>query len=567
MANFSNMPSVSIQRTKMKRPFMHNLSFNLGEICVLHWDEVIPGSTHKIDYGALLRMSTPIAPIMQDIQYDLFSFFCPYRLCWTNWKRFMGENDTGAGAINSINSDKVVPSVQTQGSVINSIADDFGIPAYKSGNSAFSVSLLPFRALFLIYNRWFRNQNVEAPITASLGDSSNGTDLFYAGLTDNTGTIPSGYGSRLVAYKLPDYFTSALPYAQKGNPVSIFPTNSYVPVYAMGGTGAPIMPSHTFYATTFEKAGTGGIAEATYGTGAHALTAGSGGAPGIYKMRSDSGTYTPSGTLGEVSPNNLFGDLSNAVNTTIDNLRFAFQMQKFLWRDSTYGSRYWEILYAHYSVTSPDATLQDPQLLGHRKFLINVQQVLQTTGFTDPTNTNLGTPGANSTTAQRGDIFTGSFCEHGVIITVGVARQKTHVYSQGLNRAWSRQNRTDFYFPVFANLGAQKVLKKEIDVQASDPDGVFGYQEAWAEYRYMPSYNSGYLNPVRANSLDYWTLAENFGSTPTLSTSFLKEDRSNLTRCLVTGASGPDFIASFYFADTCVNPMPLYSIPGFADHH
>lgn len=550
---FSNMPSVSIPRTKFHRTFSHNLSANLGELVVLGIDEVIPGSTHKLEFGSLIRMSSPIAPLMDDIQMDVFSFFCPMRLTWNNWKRFMGENTTGAGAINGVNSDKVIPYLTTKGSQKNSLSDDMGIFPYVSGNpNTVDVSILPFRAACLIYNRWFRNQNVEAPLTVNLGDTATGDDAAsYASLYDSNDVLyTGGRGShgRFGAYKLPDYFISSLPYAIKGDPVSIFPTGAMAPVI----TGSQHLDATS--AETLKMKLTG--SNSTFSGNLYAKS-------GVIHASSDLSTETAATPV----PSNLWANLSASVNATIDNLRFAFQLNKFLYKDAMYGSRYWEILYAHYAVTSPDATLQDPQLLGHIKFDINIQQVLQTTGFTDPTNTTLGTPGANSTTGKKGDIFTASFVEHGYIITFAVCRQKSRSYSQGLNRMWSRKSRTDFYFPVFANLGAQKVLNKEIYAYSANPDGIFGYQEAWAEYRYLPSYNSGELNPARTGSLDYWTLGEKFSSTPTLGMSFLKEDRVNLARALTTGFSGPDFIQSWYFKDTVVNPMPLYSIPGFADHH
>ena len=547
--NLANLPSVSISRSKFNRTQSHNLSFNLGELRVLQCQEVIPGSTHKLEYGSLIRMSTPIAPIMDDIQYDIFTFFCPIRLTWSNWKRFMGENTTGAGAINGLNSDKTIPMTTVYGSGINTLADDMGIPGYASGNRSFDVSVLPFRACYLIKDRWFRNQNVESPSAINLGDTVTSSEIIDFGLESSSsgGQAVRKFGN---AYKLPDYFTSALPYAQKGDPVSIFPAGAQAPV--LTGTEHDLRTSGIDALKLRNSSG---------GFAASGTQLGVNGTGGLA-----AGTSTI-GTTSTMHPTNLWANLGASVNATINDLRFAFQLQKFLEKDALYGSRYWEILHAHYAVTSPDATLQDPQLIGHVKFDINIQQVLQTTGFTDPTSTNLGTPGANSTTGSKGHLCTASFVEHGYLITIGVARQKRHTYSQGLNRMWSRSVRTDFYFPVFANLGAQKVYDKEIDVQSSTPNNVFGYQEAWADYRFLPSYNSGLLNPTRPSALDYWTLADKYSSTPTLGVLFLKEDRTNLARALVTGAGGPDFIGSFYFRDTTVNPMPVYSIPGFADHH
>ena len=556
---FASMPSVSIARSKFHRTQPHNTSFNLGELVVLGFDEVIPGSTHKIELGSLVRMSTPIAPIMDDIQMDVYSFFVPMRLTWEHWKQFMGESDQAGIATVAY----TIPSIghNCYGSVVNSIADDLGIfpretnysSAYIAGNTTFSV--LPFRAIALIYNRWFRNQNVEAPIAVDIGDNVTATNLtaLNPGLVipDFNANGPVGSG-RFKAYKLPDYFTSALPYAQKGDPVKIFGENAMAPVVTGAvHTGSGVEAK--FYA-----------ANGNLMTGDRSLNVISTGAGRAATVSTVSGAS-------DFAPSNYWANLSLAVNSTINDLRFAFQLQKALEKDALYGSRYWEVLRAHYAVTSPDATLQDPELLGHIKFDINISQVLQTTGFISPSSTNLGTPGANSVTANKGHLFTASFVEHGYIIHIAVARQKRHTYSQGFNRLWSRSTRFDFYHPVFANIGAQKVLEKELCVwnntQTIQNDDVFGYQEAWAEYRFLPGYNSGLMNPARPNSLDYWTLADTYSSQPTLSKSFLQESRGNLARALVTGVAGPDFIGSFYFKDTVVNPMPLYSIPGFADHH
>lgn len=546
---FASMPSVSISRSKFHRTQPHATSFNLGELVILGFDEVIPGSTHKIELGSLIRMSQPIAPIMDDIQYDIYSFFVPMRLTWQHWKNFMGESDEAGISSQSF----TVPMVYTTGSKINSLADDLGIPPFTAIGDLipveYSISVLPFRALKLIYNRWFRNQNVEAILPVNIGDTVSSVDYDYTGLDGTSGALAQ-FSGRFKAYKLPDYFTSALPYAQKGDPVKIPGTNNDIAVISgsiHGGSTDGTKFGHFSDQTDLVSGFTPVVNSSGYIT---------------------NGSSSASPGSSALVLNNLWANLSSQVNNTINDLRFAFQLQKALEKDALYGSRYWEVLRAHYAVTAPDASLQDPELLGHIKFDINISQVLQTTGFTDADNTTLGTPGANSVTANKGHLFTASFVEHGYIFHIGVARQKRHTYSQGLNRLWSRSTRFDFYHPVFANIGAQKVLVKELVTQSSSfADTVFGYQEAWSEYRFLPGYNSGLLNPARANSLDYWTLADKYDAVPTLGMAFLKEDRSNLVRALVTGVTGPDFIGSFYIKDTVVNPMPLYSIPGFADHH
>lgn len=231
-----------------------------------------------------------------------------------------------------------------------------------------------------------------------------------------------------------------------------------------------------------------------------------------------------------------------------------------------YGTRYWEILKGHFGITAPDASLQRPELLGHFRQHINVDQVLQTTGGTVDATSKLGMPGANSVSGKSEHIISKSFVEHGTLLILACARHD-QTYGQGVNRMWSRKHRTDFYFPVFANLGAQEIKNKEIYAGTSSDELPFGYQEAWAEYRYKPSIVTGILNPSRSNSLAFWTLATRFGSLPTLSKSFIEQDRTAIQDALVSGNSGPDFIADFYFDATYVRPMPMYSIPGLIDHH
>lgn len=528
--SFAVMPSVSISRSKFDRVSGHKLSFNLGQIIPLYIDEVLPGDTRKLEVSSLIRMSTPIAPIMDDIEMDVFAFFVPNRLAFDKWKEVMGENNTGAGIPGS---SSYVPMVTITNGVIpvGSVGDHMGLPNSAAGTS-YDVSVLPLRGMKLIYNRWFRNQNVTAPVTVDIGSSTT-----YDDYTINP----------LIAAKKADYFTRSLPYAQKGNPVTI-PLGTAAPVF----TGVPRSSDTGTYALHFSKLD---------GTAVPAKILGLSNTGYTYT----DGTTDISGGGAAVIPNNLYADLGQATAATINQLRLAFQTQKLLEKDSLYGTRYWEILVAHFGVVSPDASLQDPEYLGGQKFMINVDQVLQTTGYDDSASSELAQVGANSVTGWKGSLFTKSFTEHGFLHVYGVARQKHRTYGQGLNRMWSKTGRFDFYWPVFANLGAQDVKKKELYVDGGNTN--FGYQEAWAEYRYKPNLVTGILNPSRSGSLDYWTLAEAFAAAPSLGDTFIKEDRANLSRALTTGSSGPDFIGDFYFKDVAVRPMPTYSIPGLIDHH
>ena len=525
MANnysFSVMPTVSISRSRFERKNQHKTSFNIGDIVPIYVDEVLPGDTRSMDMAALVRMSTPIAPIMDNIYLDFFAFFVPNRLVWKHWKEFMGENNESAGIPSSEYS---IPQVNILVSTNKpNLIDYFGLPFIEENDVL--VSALPFRGYALIFNRWFRNQNLVAPLAVNTDD----TDGVIVG---------SDYAEDLdvqKASKLPDYFTSALPYAQKGSAVSI-------PL----GTTAPILVKNE---TTGAYISAGNTLELRNVSAVNPTSK-------INVMSSGLTSWTGS----------LIADLSNATAATINQLRYAFQLQKLLEKDALYGSRYWEILAAHFGITSPDASLQDPEYLGGKRMPINIDQVLSTAGYDASSSTEVGQPGANSVSGFKGSLFTKSFTEHGYLFIMAVARHD-QTYGQGINRMWSRKSIYDFYFPVFANLGAQDIKLKEIFATgASADDDIFGYQEAWAEYRFKPSIVSGLLKPSSSNGLAFWTLANNFEEAPTLSQSFIEQDRNAISRALVSGENGPDFIADFYFRDVAVRPMPVYSIPGLIDHH
>lgn len=547
------MPSVSISRSRFAKKSQHKTSFDLGQIIPIYCDEILPGSTKSFDMASLVRMSTPIAPIMDNIYLDLFAFFVPNRLVWEHWKAFMGENETSAG-IPAVSYS--IPYIDTASHMVQfaagSYGDYLGLPVGKlfntnSGDKT-KISALPFRGLALIYNEWFRNQNVTAPLAIQKGDTNEVL----------VGSSSFAYDSSAVlsACKLSDYFTKSLPYAQKGAPVMIGMTGTapivtgvghsvatnaggqYIRFGDMNGTGGSFNP---YSSSTYLKLTSQGLAEGN--------------------------TAAVSGDSSQViTATNLVADLSQATATTINQIRYAFQLQKLLEKDALYGSNYWQVLAAHFGVLAPDASLQRPEYLGGKRIRINIDQVLSQAGYDDSASTLVGAPGANSVTGDKASLFTKSFVEHGFIFVLAVARQE-HTYHQGINKMWTRQGRYDFYWPVFANLGAQSVLNREIYAQGSSADElVFGYQEAWAEYRYKPSIATGKLRPTSGN-LDFWTLTDNFASLPTLSDSFVKENRANIQRALVSGSSGPDFIADFWFNDISVLPMPTYSIPGLVDHH
>ena len=551
--NFSVTPSVSISRSKFKRDSQHKTSIKLGDITPIYLDEVLPGDTRKIDMAALVRMNTPVAPIMDNIYIDYYAFFCPNRLLWTHWKEFMGENNTSAGIYTGTEyvmptSDIADGSTNSGACSSGSLGDHLGLP-FVAGSSPCLVSSLPGRMYFVIYNEWFRDQNLIAPIAISLGDASD----------DSFGPNQGGYGEVLLkAAKTSDYFTRSLPYAQKGAPVQL-PFSDRAPVRMVAGNGTM---DRTNFVNVASSSGAGGtpthikLAVRQTGLIGTNATIDSGGTVSV--ANSSSGGVSAGG--------DLYADLATATAVTINQLRFAFQYQKMLEKDALYGTRYWEILNAHFGVQAPDSSLQRPELLGHFRQNINIDQVIQTTGINQstPASNTLGQTAAVSVTGGKGNLVTKSFTEHGYIMILAVARHD-QTYGQGVSRDWTRLHRTDYYFPVFANLGAQSVKNKEIFAQGTSADDLeFGYQEAWAEYRYKPSIVSGELRP-NVTGLGYWTLANNFASLPTLSQSFIEQDRSNLARAI--GSFDQDFICDFYFKDIAVRPMPLYSVPGLIDHH
>lgn len=542
--SFSVMPSVSISRSRFARKSQHKTSFNLGEIIPIYLDEVLPGDTRSIDMASLVRMSTPIAPIMDNIYIDYFAFYVPNRLTWVHWKEFAGENNSGAG-IPLVNYS--VPYVGQGADIsanieVGSYWDYFGLPTTLTPEEAsnLKISALPFRGLALIYNRWFRDQNLIPPLPVETGDLNN----VIIGETDTYGVARFAQSKQgiLKAAKLSDYFTRALPYAQKGQPVAL-PLGTTAPIILQTATSTP----QGSYDMGISVTQTGGQRfNLGFGSGNLKLNA------------AGSGSDSTGG---------LSADLSSATAATINDLRYAFQLQKLLEKDALYGTRYWELLKSHFGVEAADASLQDPEYLGGYRQHVNIDQVLSTAGYSNTSNTTVGAPGANSVTGSKNSIFTKSFKEHGFLYILAVARHD-QTYAQGINRMWTRQGRFDYYWPVFANLGAQEVKLKEIYAQGSpDDENIFGYQEAWAEYRYKPSIATGLLNPNVANSLAYWTLTNKFGEAPTLGQVFIEQGRDNIKRALVTGENGPDFIADFYFQDIAVRPMPMYSIPGLIDHH
>lgn len=561
-----NPTRIDMSRSTFDRPFSHKTTFNVGDIIPFYVDEVLPGDTHQIRTSKVVRMQTLLTPVMDNIYLDTYYFFVPDRIVWSHWKQFMGENTESAW----------VPSTEYEIPVIASpdggwkegtIADYMGIPI-NVGN--LYVNALPFRAYALIMNEWFRDENLSDPLNIPLDDAT------VKGV--NTGTFVTDVAKGGLPYKAAkyhDYFTSALPSPQKGPDVSIpVSLGANLPVY---GSGYPLFVT--------DGKNLGPLTSLVPPAGAFqtpgALTSGNGYASvgseidvNVLKTVSDKGVAVGVPTKEQMKGYpDVVGSGLVAVNdgsvsvATINQLRMAFQIQKLYERDARGGTRYIEILKSHFGVTSPDARLQRPEYLGGNRIPITINQVVQNSG-TMSGETPQGTTTAYSLTTDVHQEFTKSFVEHGFIIGVMVARYD-HTYQQGLERFWSRRDRFDFYWPVFANIGEQAVLNKEIYATGLDSDDeVFGYQEAWADYRYKPSRVSGEMRSNAKRPLDSWHLADDYDALPTLSDSWIREEPNNVNRVLaVTSEVSNQLFCDLYIQNRTTRPMPVYSIPGLIDHH
>ncbi len=544
-----NPTNIDISRSKFNMNHSIKFSGNVGDIIPFEVQEVLPGDTFQYNTSKVVRLQTLVAPIMDNVYMDTYYFFVPTRLTWEHWKQFNGENTESKWLPSTQYSIPQITAPADTGWQIGTIADYMGIP---TGVPNLSVNALPFRAYALICNEWFRDENNLDYLDIPTGDAT------VAGV--NTGTFVTDVakgGKPYIASKYHDYFTSALPAPQKGAEVSIGLTGN-VPVYGNGSV-LGLTNGTTDYVLSLREPISNEL-NFTVSDNSHI------GAPVGTAMNYTLAPQSQGYGVVQSGNSGLVGDLSGVTAVTINSLRLAFATQRMYERDARGGSRYVEMIKSHFGVVSPDARQQRPEYLGGNRIPININQVVQTSG--EVGNTPQGNVAGYSVTSDSHGDFIKSFTEHGFVIGVCVVRYD-HTYQQGLHRMWSRKARTDYYLPVFANLGEQPILNKEIYATGSNTDEeVFGYQEAWAEYRYTPSRVAGEMRSQTEKSLDVWHLGDYYTQLPVLQSSWIMEDKENLDRALqVTSRVSNQFWCDFYLSCEATRPMPLYSIPGLIDHN
>ena len=559
-SHFSLTPTINIGRSKFDRSFDHKTTFNTGDLIPVYFSEVLPGDSVKMRMSEVVRMQTPIAPVMDNAFLDTYFFFIPNRLVWDHFKQFMGENDTAPWIQQN---EYEIPQIvaPANGWKKGSLADYFGYPTEVGG---YKASALPFRMYVKCWNDWFRDQNLKNPLYMSTGDADiTGTDKTTQGANYDPVIDTEKGAAPVKAAKFHDYFTSCLPSAQKGPAVTV-PLGSMAPLKGSDNVGATANADANLVGKELRI-----FKDANTGTNIATID-------------------NPSVALAAGKSIALVTDLENALGATVNQLRQAFQIQKYYEKDALYGSRYIESVRAHFGVTNPDFRVQRSEYLGGARVPININQVIQTdatsnnlvpTNKQDPTTLQYYTEWKESALTPQGnaaaysvtqdtnsDLFNHSFTEHGAILGLAVIRTD-HGYQQGLNRQFIRKKRFDFYTPEFSSLGNMPVFNKEIYLDGTSADDeAFGYQEAWADYRYHPNLVTSEMRSNYNLSLDIWHWADDYSTRPYLDSDWIDEPEENVERTLAV-QDQDQFFGDFYFGTIWTRPMPLYSIPGLIDHH
>lgn len=511
--HFSQLPAAEIERSTFDRSAGYKTTFDAGQLIPFYVDEIVPGDTFKMNATLFIRLATPLKPIMDNIQCDIHYFFVPNRLTWQNWEQFMGQRDRPDDDPSTLTLPKTILDTNAIG---GNLADYFGIPVTSGAGATVAVNALPFRCYQLIYNEWYRDENLDEPTTFTDGD--DGGDYTTVGVR--------------IRNKRKDYFTSALPWPQKGDPV-------YLPL----GVSAPVLPNGLAPQFISEDDPLGYLYQPI-----------GGGNNAGFTVDNDNEAHAHFQSSG------LFADLQEATSATINDIRTSFQIQRMLERDARGGTRYPELVLSHFGVQSADARMQRPEYIGGGTGQININPVASTVADTDSPQGNLA---ATATGVIKGG-FNHSFTEHGYVIGIVSARADL-TYQNGLERMWSRTTRYDFYWPTLAHLGEQAILGKELFMGGGALDTqTWGYQERYGEYRYRPGRITGKMRSVDPESLDIWHLAQDFTALPPLNASFIQENPP-IDRVIAT-PDEPQFICDGWLSLQCARPMPVYSVPGLVDH-
>lgn len=536
-SHFAMIPQANIRRSVFDRSHVYKTTFNEGQLIPYFVDEVIPGDTFTLNPVEFCRLATPVVPFMDNIYIESFFFFVPSRLVYDKWVNLCGEQENPEDS-----TDYLVPTVSLTGDMTNKLPDYMGIACASGTFNNVSVNCLPFRSYWLIWNEWFRDENLQKSVKVSKGESNSVLDPMGQSTANPNYGLPSGVSNwydPAPRGKRYDYFTGALPWPQKGPAVDL----------PLGGS-APVLSDSGIKLTDSSTGNSAFLSGAVNGEWPNnMITFGSYNANFAHKLdlKNDSGVYA---------------DLSGVSMVTINSLRQAFMLQRYYEIDARGGTRYTEKLQAHFGVTNPDARLQRPEFLGSHSSMMNINPVTQTSS-TDST-TPQGNLAAYGLNAQRYHAFTKSFSEFGYIIgLINVRADLT--YQQGVNKMWLRSDVLDFYWPSFAHLGEQAIQNIEIYCQGNDADKkVFGYQERYAEYRYKPSLITGQFRSTYKEPLDVWHLSQKFSTLPTLSDEFI-QDHPPISR-VVAVPSYPHFLLDAKFNLKCIRPMPMYGIPGMMGH-